>query len=558
MFRLLKTEDKNLIENSNFAKNAVFYKDMLAFYEAYSLLQDKKDSLPNFCFMPDGNLCLEGLCLLMKMYATEFKFETIKLSLSYLKILYYVIASYAKADEVDREVIIAEFDKFREASFDFCKNKKEELLKSQKQLAASEKLILEKDKKCRKMQRNSKSSKAIAIVLLVFATLGILGCCLLALNFTMSSMWFVIAALGDVFAFVVSIVLFATSNSLKNRESDLSAHLQNLRKKLPTERSEAYELETKYNRVYCERYEYDACFSEVISRFTKVIGIDEILEKSRAYKLLSYNIAYDIGRLFRSQQKEIEGIISEIEGINLAKNTSDEFERIYLKIKEQDWLYYNAQLRYHFLKKFCDISEKELSWKLSVGDRKINPFDVDIKALTREKIAFSPSNELKLINTNLSDFSKTKYYKKLDDLSFKNGYSVDELKRVKSSYLERFYNAEVFEDWGEVSLSKRGGHKIINKNLEIEKGQKIPTLIDLKLKLIENGSGLGNSDAKVIKSISKSIFKDDAIEENIVGNIKEEDIDYPKFAASEIQSVNDAIVYRVGDKKIIGYKVDVE
>ena len=36
MFNLIKEEDYDVLANSNFAKNAIFYKDMLAFYDAYT------------------------------------------------------------------------------------------------------------------------------------------------------------------------------------------------------------------------------------------------------------------------------------------------------------------------------------------------------------------------------------------------------------------------------------------------------------------------------------------------------------------------------------------
>ena len=108
MFKLLKSEDKFVLDNANFAKNAILYKDMLCFYEAYSQIQENQDKLPNFCYIKNNVLCLEGVCLLMKMYATEFKFETLKLTLDYLKVLYFAIASYAENDDVDREIIIKE------------------------------------------------------------------------------------------------------------------------------------------------------------------------------------------------------------------------------------------------------------------------------------------------------------------------------------------------------------------------------------------------------------------------------------------------------------------
>lgn len=558
MFKLLKMEDNQKLSNANFSKNAIFYKDMLAFYEAYSLIQERKDNLPNFCTLPNGELCLEGVCFLMKMYATEFKFETLKLSLNYLKILYYTIASYTDGEEVDKNVIISEFDSLRNASLDYCKEKKYELDNARKKLSNNEKIISSSSKKQRGLEQGSKLSKILSILLLIVSTAGVLGVTMLAINFSASSMWFVSALILDVVGFGLTIGLFVSARHKKNSSSDLAVHIQNLKKGIKTEKELFFDLQTKYYRIFCEKNEYDGCFAEIISKYTKVISIDEILAKAKEYKLLSYNFAYDIGRLFKSQQREIDELIFEIDSINASKNIEVEFENIYQKILEQDWLYYNAEVRYYFLKKFCDLSEKEFSWKITIKGKKVNPFDLNIKSLTREKIAFSPENGTKLIASNLADFSKTNYYKQFEDLGFANGYSVDEFKRVKSSYLERFYNAEIFEDMSGVFFTKKDSKKILNKNFDAERGQKIPTLINLKLKLIENTMGLGNSDAKVIKSMSKSVLGEESFDENNVENIKEEDIDYPRFTAKTTENIGNAVVYNVGEKKIVGYKVDVE
>ena len=81
MFQIIKSEDSKVLSSSGFVKNAIFYKDMFAFYDAYEkLTTDFKKSLPNFCFEKKKEFCLEGLCLAMKMYASELGFETVKLT----------------------------------------------------------------------------------------------------------------------------------------------------------------------------------------------------------------------------------------------------------------------------------------------------------------------------------------------------------------------------------------------------------------------------------------------------------------------------------------------
>ena len=48
MFSLIKSDDKKVMANSRFVKNAVFYKDLFAFFEAYEkLMAEDKKKLPN-------------------------------------------------------------------------------------------------------------------------------------------------------------------------------------------------------------------------------------------------------------------------------------------------------------------------------------------------------------------------------------------------------------------------------------------------------------------------------------------------------------------------------
>ena len=95
MLKLLNKDDNLVMSNSRFIKNATFYKDAFALFDLFENLQNtKKSELPNYC-LENGKYCLQGFCLVAKNYASELMFETIKLSLDYLEILYYSIAVYA-------------------------------------------------------------------------------------------------------------------------------------------------------------------------------------------------------------------------------------------------------------------------------------------------------------------------------------------------------------------------------------------------------------------------------------------------------------------------------
>lgn len=555
MLKLIKTEDKEVLNNSNFAKNAVFYKDMLCFVEAYTKITEQKDSLPDYCFLQDGSFCLEGICLLMKMYATEFEFETIKLTLDYLKILYFATASFADDDGfVDREKIIAEFDEYRKASIEYCDGQKNEFNEKKKKVEAKEKQTIQNELKTLLLKKWSKINFILSIV--IFA-LSVASICLpiIVVNYkSVSSLEFALSLAGVIVGFLLAIIFKTSSKKMSNLSQDVAFHNQSLRKNLDNEKSELNELQTKYYRVFSEKYEYAMCFPHLLSKYGKVLSIDEILQRAGEYKLLSYNIVYDINRLFRSQQKEIDLLVSDIENIVLNEDCQKDFADIYEQIKSQDWLYYNSEIRYHFLKKFADFSEREHIWKLEFNGQKINPFDVNIKELSREVISFAQSKGDKLITLSLSDFIKTKYFKNLGDLNFSNGYSVDAFKRVKSNYLLHFYNSEVVSGQSELIYDSK--NKRLANEKALENCESIPTLVNLKLKLIEASTGLGNSDAKVIKAISQSIFKEDKNDNGENLALSENDIDYPKFTAEEIEETEESITYTVGKTKKVGYKIN--
>lgn len=555
MLTLLKADDKNILGNSNFAKNAIFYKDMLCFCEAYRLVLENRDNLPEFCFNK-GELCLEGICLLMKMYATEFKFETIKLTLDYLKILYFSMAAFAGEDgEVDVQTIIAEFDNYKEISNKFCEEQKHELEEKQAKVKAKEREVKQNINKGISMKKNSKVLNVLSIVMLVLSVLAIFAPVFTYIKFTANSSAFAFSIVGVVLGFVLTIAFKIISVKLKNHSSDVEFHVTNLKKSLTEEQTELSQFETKYYKIYCEKYEYQMCFSEIISHFGKVLAIDEILARARAYKFLSYNVVYDINRLFKSQQREIDDIILQIENINLSSDYKKEFASIYSAISQQDWLYYNTEIRLHYLKKFADICEREHEWKLEYNNTKINPFDVDVKSLTREKVAYTQSEDMKLVVTNLSELLLTKYFKDFEELNFRNGYSVDDLKRIKSNYLKHFYNTTIFEGERSMLFDKKENKKLAHGEKLFEIGQKIPTLIGLKLRLIENGTGLGNSDAKTIKTIASAIFND-AVHEKMESLIlSEDDIEYPKFTSDSIEETLDEIIYNVNGEKKVGYKL---
>lgn len=554
MFKLLKPEDKLFLDNTNFSKNAVFYKDMLCFYEAYNQIRDREKSLPNFCFVKKNELCLEGICLLMKMYATEFKFETLKLTLDYLKILYFTIASYAEGDEVSHDVIAKEFEEYRFASIDYCNEQRDAFEEKEKEVSKQEKELKSKLQRVQKLQRRGKVNSILTIVCLI-ASILLISAPILVMNYLpenkiLFGCSIAVVALG----FVLTIVLKIAIKSDINNASDLQFHTQNLKKKHEADVAELLSLQGKYYKVFCEKYEYKTFFSEVFSKYAEPLSMDEILARVKKYKILSYNKIYDIGRLFKTQQMEISGLVSELESITPNMDYKKELSEIYSKICEQDWLYYNSEIRLHFLKKVADIAEKEYSWKLEFNGKKINPFGINVREIANDMVAFSSERGKKMIAIPYSEFVKTKYFKNLEKLNFKNGYTFEELKKVKANYLGHFYRYNILKKLTNVFYDRKENQKLKGLEFPIDEMEQVPTIVGLKLKLIENVAGLGNSDAGVIKSLAQSLFPEMSVDVSEIKHLTDDDIEYPKFKADRIEEFEDYFVYYVGDEQKIGYK----
>ena len=170
MLKILKKNDNQVRSNSRFVKNATFYKDCFALYDLFENLENlKKEEMPNYC-LENGKSVLEGFCLVAKNYASELGFETMKLSLDYLKILYYSIASFANEEgEIDKNLILAEFEEYKAASENASNNMQKAL---DEKKAKYEKAKAEYEKESNEYAKNlvlSKVFDVLGIFFLIFA-----------------------------------------------------------------------------------------------------------------------------------------------------------------------------------------------------------------------------------------------------------------------------------------------------------------------------------------------------------------------------------------------------
>lgn len=556
MLKLLKKNDNLVMSNSRFVKNATFYKDCFALYDLFENLENlKKEEMPNYC-LENGKYVLEGFCLVAKNYASELGFETMKLSLDYLKILYYSIASFANEEgEIDKNLILAEFEEYKSASENASNNMQKAL---DEKKAKYEKAKAEYEKESNKYAKNLVLSK-------VFDVLGIFFLIFAFISAMVPFSFYFLGKLKLASAIIASSVLLLAGLSLcilfkwlnkknETKSNDVAYSMQLLKKNRDAYYIELTKEKDSTNKIISEKYEYENNFSKTLEKFVGKLSFKEILEKASEYKLLSYNIKNDIERLFANEQNQINEILSEIG--NLGRTFSDkEFGEIYSKIKSQDWLEFNNEVRFSLIKKVIDRAERTNEWQVEYNNEYVNIFGINLKKLAKEEIAYLKNSNDLFVSASLDKFLDTKYIKNLSRFELKNKTNNDELKNIKVEYLSHFYDYELLKDMNNLFYDKKmtDGAEV---SPEIqERTQKIPCLIELKLKTIENKLGLGNSDSKVIKQMADLIFgREEEKPEKVV--IRSSDIIYPETECDSVQNLdNERVRYTDGNYSFVGYKL---
>lgn len=510
MFSLIKKEDALVLQNSNFVKNALLFKDMLAFYDVYEKLQEtKKEDLPNYMIDAKGNFLLDGVCLFMRLYASEFAFESLKLSIDYLKVIYYTIASFAnKKGEVERKEIELELNIYKKASAEAIAEATEKSLEEEKKFKV-------KEEQYNKLSATHSRKLVAASLFNVFYVMFLVSSFLVAmlpialhidgkikLGVAIAISLSTLAggiALTVLFKFLTKYFVTA-SNDMAYSVSSYKREKENAYQKFRTEKG-------KLNRIISEKYEYSHYFTKGLSKFVKPMKFEDVLERSKEYKLVSYNLIYDIHRLFKNFKKDKEEMIAVVSAVKKEENYVKNLSEIYAKIKEQDSLFFNNEIRFAFLKKFIECAEVYHDWKILEGDKKINPFGIYTKALAKEEIAYLESPDGLFVSTSLDKFMGTKYVKKLNEFEIKNKEKVDDLKEIKTGYIEHFYDYDKLKTYTNLFYDKK-----INSGVKIDedllaKHGKIPTYVCMKIKRLESFVGLENSDSFAVKQIANSLGK---------------------------------------------------
>ncbi len=562
MFSLISKDDNKVMVNSRFVKNAVFYKDLFAFFDTYEkLMAEDKNNLPSFCVDKNGNYNLEGICLFMKLYASELGFETLKLSLEYLRVIYYTIAGYTiNKKTVERSVLKNEFNEYKKASFDVVKNARSEIGKYQETFETQKKKYDQNSNVYAKKLILSRIYSALAVI---FMVVGFVSAMLPFTFYFLEKLEFLTAIVASGLLLAVGLIISIVFNLVSKRAdvdaSDMAYVLQGIKKEKDTAFENLRNVKNKSNRIISEKYEYLHSISESFAKFTTPLSFEEILEKSKEYNFKSYNITHDVIRLFISQQQEIDQMLQDINSLGATETAKVDFVKVYKEIQDKDWLCYNNEVRFTFLKKFVENSEKTHDWVLHIDDAAVNPFGVDIKAVAKEEIAYLKSNDDLFVASTLDKFLNTKYAKELKTFEVKGGTNAELLKNIKVDYIDHFFNYETVKEYNNLFYDKKfvSGIKV-SEDIKIE-NEKIPTYIFMKIKLLESNIGLGNSDSGAIKQIAAELQGIEVFEEEFEETaevVKEEaNYIYPTIECDVEELDEYTVRYNFGDSSIIGYKL---
>jgi len=547
MFKLINASDAKVFSGSKFIKNAEFFKDSLAFFDAYSALCEKNfEEIPNYCLFQNKNFCLEGVCLFIKNYASEFEFSTIDLSIDYLKTLYYAIAALSDDGEVVvRDVVVNEFLVYKETNKKYHKNIIKEYDRTEKKYNDDLNIYNKTNNKYAKYFMSAR-------IVDIFATLVII----FSLFFAIFPVAFYFSGkilLKSMIVYVVATVLIGIilrfefkmiMRYLSNIASEEAYSLQTLKKNKNESFAAFNDIQTKFSKVLCEHYEYNNNIVEL--EFAKKLSFDDVLALAKKNDIKSFNIKRDVLKIDEKQQEHIFEILDRILAVEPANE--GRFENLYNEILANDYLKFNNLIKFNFLNKFIEIANVTNRWHLVMKDAQVEPFDVDVKMLVDESIIFVPNNKTESLNIDLGMFFKTKYAKKLKNLNLKNIKDENSFYQVKLENFSRFF--------------------VKNKKDDKLKNNKLPKLINLRLKIIKNrimsntlGDDMFFKVREIVKNYEKTIHigdLDDVDDEQLLLDEKtNENKEFVRalFECDEIRDLgNDEVLCIVGEKSFRGFK----
>ena len=508
MVPLINKDDNLVMNRSNFLKNAIFFKDMLAFYNAYeNIMNQNPEELPNYCYHK-GKYYLEGICLFISNYSSEFEFESLKLTLDYLKVIYYTLAGYSQDGNMpEKSLIEAEILEYQKA----CDVSIEVTSKNIEQKTQE---LEEKQNKFNKVTDGYAKQLILTNiynVLSIFFLIAGLMVGMLFFSFYHTGILslnsaFIIAVISVVVGLSLHILFKHLTNKYRESSNDTAYSIQSKKSTKDDTTSQLNTLKNSYNQVLCEKYYYSKSTFESLLPYRTVLSFSEILVRAKEYKLLSYNYEKDIVDIFENQTKEVKSIIKDIEKFNANTQISTISEK-YAEIAEKDFLYYNNHIRFAFLNKFIETAEKSLDWKIPYNGKLVNPFDVAVKKLAHEQVVYLKDKDDLFVTAPLNKLLSTKYIKNLNGFKLKNLNTIENIKAAKVEFSEHFYDYQKTSKYDNLFYDKKiqDGVKIPEEVLTQD--NKIPTIMAVRLKLAESKINADNCNAQTISQIAEVILK---------------------------------------------------
>lgn len=548
MFKLINAKDEKVLSGAKFIKNADFFKDSLAFFDAYSALCEKQlEELPHYCIFQNKNLCLEGICLFIKTYASEFEFSTIDLSIDYLKTLYYAIAALSKDGKVvERDFVVNEFLVYKDTNQKYQKEFVKQYDKAEQKYADNLNAFNKTNNRYAKYFMSARLFDIFATLVVIFSLF--VAVFPVAFYFSgkilLKSMIIYVAAsvlIGLILRFEFKMIM----RYLSNIAAEDAYVLQTLKKNKDESFQIFNDIKIKSGKILCEFYQYKN--NVVDFEFSKKLAFDDVFALAKKNDIQSFNIKRDIAKMDKHQQEHTFEILDRI--LSVGMGDLGRFENLYEEILSFDYLKFNNLIKLNYLNKFIEIASMTNRWKLDLQGAQVNPFDVDAKALVDEQVRFVSSKNENL-NISLSMFLKTKYAKKIKSLQLKNIKDENSFYQVKLEYINRFYLTQVQEE------------KEIIEN-------KIPKFINLKLRVLKNRvmcNTLGDDVFFKIKEIVKNYEKtlhigdlDDVDDEKVLLDEKTaENKNFIRtlFECDAIKDLgNDEVLCVVGEKSFRGFKL---
>lgn len=514
MIHLIKKSDRKVLAKTDGIKNAIYYIDMIAFYDAYSsFVGFGISNLPNYCVI-DGQLNLDGLCLLIKDNSSKFGFVTLDLTLEYLKYLYYSIAKYSTDGFLpEREVLTTEFVQRKNASKDvllkiasMVEETKNicDLSKSKYEMADSQnETNLLKTKKLGKL--------TFFVALLMICVVGVAS--VLYVTKTLSLLLFVLTGVVAVAVGILLIVLLQRKKS-KNKQitNEFLTEYEKIKADYLEKLKNFNELMLKYDKITVDVNSYFGCF-KLLEKLNENNVSDEFLNLALDFNIDSVDINSEILNTFNLHNDEINKILGRLKSVS--ESNINEFSEIYDDIMQKNYLKLNNFVKVVFLNKFIENAKHSHFWKLNYNGNYVNPFDVDVKSLERENVAFLENKSSIFIRVPFEDIENSSIVTENSAYKIPKKANADAVRKLKLFYLDKFYDVNEVSKLGDVFYNLNDSKKKNIIDLKDFIGlSSMPKKINLKIMELQANSKLENSHNRFLVDVFPKILKNpDFVEE---------------------------------------------